>query len=59
MSKKIYFVQKGKIYRPKNIIPNGETNIITDNITTDTGYVVNSSEMNASYAKRWVDENHL
>ncbi len=59
MSKKVYHVQRGKIYRPKNVIPNGTTNIITDNMTTDTGCIVNVSEMNASYARRWVDENHL
>ena len=59
MAKKIYHVQKGKVYRPKNVIPIGTTNIITDNMTTDTGSIVNTSEMNASLARRWVDENHL
>ncbi len=59
MSKKIYHVTRGKIYKPKNVIPNGYTNIITDNITTETGNIINYSEMNAGYARRWVDENHL
>lgn len=58
MSKKAY-IQKGKVYRPKNIHPVGATNIITDNITTETGCVANSSQLNAYYAKQWVDENHL
>ena len=58
MSKKAH-VQKGKVYRPKNIIPVGATNIITDNITTESGSVANSSQLNAFYAKQWVDENHL
>ncbi|MFA5657857.1 MAG: hypothetical protein WC900_01050 [Oscillospiraceae bacterium] len=59
MSKKIYHIAKGKIYKPKNVIPTGYTNIITDNITTENGCVFNCSEMNAGYARRWVDENHL
>ena len=59
MAKKVYHVQKGKVYRPKNVIPIETTSIITDNITTDTGSIVNVSEMNAGFAKRWVDENHL
>ena len=59
MAKKIYHVNKGKVYRPTNIIPQGATNIITDNMTTDTGNIVNVSETNAGYARRWVDENHL
>lgn len=59
MSKKIYHVNKGKIYKPKNVVPNGFTNIITDNITSEMGQLVNISEMNAGLARRFVDENHL
>ncbi len=59
MSKKVYHVKQSKVDKPKNIIPIGTTNIITDNMTTDTGAVMNVSEMNAGYARRWVDENHL
>lgn len=59
MGKKVYHVNKGKVQKPTNIIPIGTTNTITDNMTTDTGNVLNVSETNAGYAKRWVDENHL
>lgn len=59
MAKKIHVAEKAKIYRPKNVIPSGSTNIITDNITADSGFVVNSSTENAALAKKWVDENHL
>jgi len=59
MPKKIHNVEIAKIYRPKNVIPTGATNIITDNITTKNGCVVNSCEENAIYARKWVDENQL
>lgn len=59
MSKKVYHVQKGKTIKQTNNIPIGATNIITDNITTDDGHIINHSELNAGYARRWVDENHL
>jgi len=59
MPKKIHYVEIAKIYRPKNIVPTGITNIITNNVTKDGGNVENSSELNATYARKWVDENHL
>ncbi len=59
MAKKVYHVNKGKIIKPTNVIPIGAANIITDNMTTETGPVYNVSEMNAGFARRWVDENHL
>jgi len=59
MPKKIHYVEVGKIYRPKTVVPRDSTNIITNNITTENGCVVNSLETNADYAKKWVDENHL
>ena len=59
MKKKNYLVNKGKVTKPLNVIPIGATNIITDNITSIEGNIQNQSEMNAGYARRWVDENHL
>ncbi len=59
MSRKMYHVKKGKIEKPTNVIPVGTNNVITDNISTENGRVENKSETNASYARRWVDENHL
>ena len=35
MPKKIHYVEVGKIYRPKTVVPRDSTNIITNNITTD------------------------
>ncbi len=55
-----------KIYHPRshtrvrdlsNIIPEGETNIITDNYTASNGRVYNASEENIVLAKREVDDN--
>ena len=36
--KKNYHVNKGKVKTPKNVVPMGATNIITDNITDEKGY---------------------
>ncbi len=57
--KKNYYVNKGKVTTPTNVVPMGATNIITDNITDENGAVTNISQTNAGYARRWVDENHL
>lgn len=50
---------KNGITQYGKVTPIGETNIITDNMTKDGGYVYNKHKTNASYARRWVDENHL
>lgn len=35
------------------------TNIITSNETNIDGNVENTDEVNANYARKWVDENHM
>ncbi len=59
MAKKITTYNKAKIFHPKNIVPIGETNIITDNVTKLDGCVKNQSPINADMARKWVDENHM
>ncbi len=45
-----------KIYTPGNIVPDDETLIITDNFTDKSGSVMNKSEDNAEFARKWVDD---
>ena len=45
-----------KIYTPGNIVPDDETLIITDNFTDKSGNVMNKSEDNAGFARKWVDD---
>lgn len=52
-------VEEVKIYKPKHeIIPEWETNPITDNYTAPNGNVYNKSEENILISKQEVDDNH-
>jgi hypothetical protein len=57
MPKKITRLNKAKIYRPAGVSPLFATNIITNNKTRTDGNVENISEINASAARDWVNEN--
>ncbi len=43
--------------KSKNVMPQYETYIITDNKTIQDGSVINAKPSNAGYARKWVDEN--
>lgn len=57
MPKKITRLNKAKIYRPAGVSSVFATNIITNNKTRTDGNVENISEINASAARDWVNEN--
>ncbi|MFT3952649.1 MAG: hypothetical protein QM689_12030 [Oscillospiraceae bacterium] len=46
-----------RIYQPRCVSPLFATNIITDNVTNSDGNVINRDEVNAYYARKWVDDN--
>lgn len=59
MAKKITKYEKSKIYHPKYSGSEFCCNIITDNITTSDGNVINRRSDNANYARKWVSEHQM